>query len=218
MDKQFELFCNAHGIPVDLKRPWYMPKSSFRKAQKKYYLKLSELYDAYTIMNDMYRNYYTLYQKTVQSFKGFHASIKLYELPEIDYTDIEKALQEIKWNISLLQFGKYGGAYDKLLRDQEEALFDCRHRYVQEVISHLPKDKHVVIVTTGKSLYANQKKEFNLGAIDLSKEPSNQIVAIYFGEFYEWIAFCPRQMNYYDLYKVFDLWKGDPRCAETRYL
>jgi len=167
---------------------------------------------------DLYRNYLALHDSIVNSFKNYKVSIRTFELPEVDYTDIDSAIRNINWTISMLKLSSGGFAYENLIRDQNEALFDYRHHYLHMAILKLPKDKHVVVITTNVLPPASVRKDFDAKIINLSNNPSEEIVSTGTENEFEWIAFCPRGIAFKTLYKIFDLWNGDPRHAETKYL
>lgn len=218
MTSQLEQFCKEHGIVTRDKKPWYMTAKRFEEARLEEAALIQEAFSLTAKMHNRYNGYLNVVKRLSSDLGEKSSMLTVFELPKIDYSDLEEATRDLRHTCSRLCIGRSGGAYEKLFYQKDLILEDMRHDTLRKAIHSVPKDKRVLVIRTGYLPIKHRRDKFDSEVEELASNPSNRLISIKMGDFYEWLGFAPSCMNYDDLYEIVDKWHADPRRIEISYI
>ena len=169
-------------------------------------------------MNERYEKYLNVFKRVARDLGTRGEKLIMFQLPDIDYSNLNDAILALKVTCSKLCFGKRGGAFEELFFQKDMIAEDIRGDILSKAVANVPKDKHVIVVKTGYMPLKHRRDKFDSEVESLAKNPTNQLVSIKMGDFYEWLGFAPAFMKYDDLYGIVDNWRADPKQIEVSYI
>lgn len=211
-------FCKQHNIKTTLKKRWYEKILSFlyTRRMKKYHKDLTILQCNYERLENEVKKaieYYTTHE--VPKIAPYtHERFEI-EMPEIDFSDINIALDQI--DDSLEYFTK-NIIWQEIFKITKLVLYNARKVFILEAITKIPNNKNVVII---KSSYTPSKvleKNFRKKCIGLATNPSSDCFSIRCVYSAEWIAFCPSQSTDRQIEEIIKSWYGEPATSNVSYL
>ena len=218
MNSQLNAFRLEHNIPMTLYKPWYMSRRHFLEIQLQEASIIREAMDLTEKMNERYEKYLNVFKRVARDLGTRGEKLIMFQLPDIDYSNLNDAILALKVTCSKLCFGKRGGAFEELFFQKDMIAEDIRGDILSKAVANVQKDKHVIVVKTGYMPLKHRRDKFDSEVESLAKNPTNQLVSIKMGDFYEWLGFAPAFMKYDDLYGIVDNWRADPKQIEVSYI
>lgn len=218
MESRLNTFRLEHNIPMTLYKPWYMSRRHFLEVQLQEASMIKEAMRLTEKMNERYEKYLNVFKRVSQDLGNRGEKLVMFQLPEIDYSKLDDAILELKVTCSKLCFGRTGGAFEQLFFQKDMIAEDIRGDILSKAVANAPRDKHVIVVKTGYMPLKHKRDLFDSEVASLAKNPTNQLVSVKMGDFYEWLGFAPAFMKHDDFYEIVDNWRADPKQIEVSYI
>ena len=218
MNSQLNSFRLEHNIPMTLYKPWYMSRRHFLEVQLQEASRIREAMDLTKKMNERYEKYLNVFARVARDLGTRGEKLIMFQLPEIDYSKLDDAILTLKVTCSKLCFGKTGGAFEQLFFQKDMIAEDIRRDILSQAVANAPRDKRVIVIKTGYMPLKHKRDLFDSEIASLAQNPTNRLVSVKMGDFYEWLGFAPAFMKHDDFYEIVDNWRADPKRIEVSYI
>lgn len=137
------------------------------------------------------------------------------EMPEIDFSDIHIALEQI---YDSLEFVNKSIIWKEMFKLTSTVLYNARKDFILDAIAKIPNNKNVVVIKSSYIPKENTKSAFKKQCIELANNPSSNWLSIRCMFCAEWIAFCPSQSTDKQIEEIIKSWHGEPAKSNISYL
>ena len=137
------------------------------------------------------------------------------EMPEIDFSDIKIALDQID---DALEYFNKNIIWKDMFKVTKTVLYNARRNFILEAIEKMPNNKNVIVVKSSYVPKDTTQKNFNRQCIDLASNPSSSWLSIRCVYCAEWVAFCPSQSTDKQIEEIIESWHGEPAKSNISYL